>query len=288
LTVFPPHKYSFRRGKAIHLAAWLIEASKDDVHLLLTSDQQATRPAPHTIRLLEFLCFLSPNTISHHVVDFLSMVWNKRALPEWVSIPPTQATRLIAREIGSDLDISIRLAVSGSRLGLQYQNVVLPIPTATKVFGLHLSLRNHLATIYTWEPDHQEGFEDDDTNRVLQVVRNNDWFDEWNLVVKGTGPQQEEGGAQMDALSFNDSYLAYLHFAHTVCTGGRFFTESVSEVGVPANEVIIGACLGEAFFLAQADEEGEEGEEGEEASWEMDDSGISRVDVGCFGFELMD
>ena len=205
LTVFPPHKYSFRRGKAIHLAAWLIEASKDDVHLLLTSDQQATRPAPHTIRLLEFLCFLSPNTISHHVVDFLSMVWNKRALPEWVSIPPTKATRLIAREIGSNLDISIRLAVSGSRLGLQYQNVVLPIPTATKVFGLNLSLRHHLATIYAWEPDPQEGFEDDDTNRVLQVVRNNDWFDEWNLVVKGTGPQQEEGCAQMDALSFNDS-----------------------------------------------------------------------------------
>lgn len=53
----------------------------------------------------------------------------------------------------------------------------------------------------------------------------------------------------MVELTRNQSYLAYLHFAHTVCTGGRFFNEAVSEAGVPPDNDIIGACIAEAFTL---------------------------------------
>ena len=66
-------------------------------------------------------------------------------------------------------------------------------------------------------------------------------------MVKGTG---EVGLDDMDDMCYGESCLSYLHFAHTVCTGGRFFNEAVNEEGVPPDSDIIVACLYEAFMLA--------------------------------------
>ena len=67
------------------------------------------------------------------------------------------------------------------------------------------------------------------------------------MQVKGTGDASADS---MGKMSYGETCMSYLHFAHTVCTGGRFFNESVHEQGVPAIGQIIGACLFEAFMLA--------------------------------------
>jgi len=67
------------------------------------------------------------------------------------------------------------------------------------------------------------------------------------LIVKGTG---ELGLDDMSEMGYGKSFLSYLHFAHTVCTGGRFFNEAVNEQGVPRDSDIIIACLYESFMLA--------------------------------------
>lgn len=53
----------------------------------------------------------------------------------------------------------------------------------------------------------------------------------------------------------NESYLAYLNFAHVQVTGSRLYSVSPEFDGVPQSINIIAACLHEAFDLAEAGEE---------------------------------
>lgn len=77
-------------------------------------------------------------------------------------------------------------------------------------------------------------------------MRGNQWFEEWDLKIKGTGELSLD---DMNEMGYGESCLSYLHFAHTVCTGGRFFNEAVNEQGVPPDIYIIIACLYESFML---------------------------------------
>ena len=96
-------------------------------------------------------------------------------------------------------------------------------------------------------------------------MRRNAWLDPWSLQVKGTGAA---GPHNMEDMAYGESCLSYLHFAHTVCTGGRFFNEEVDEQGVPAVTDIIGACLFEVFMLA--------------------DDQPGKLDTSSCGFQLLD
>jgi len=55
--------------------------------------------------------------------------------------------------MGTDLKSAVDIAVGGKRFGVSYTNMILPIATNNYHLGLHLAMRDHLATIYTWMPD---------------------------------------------------------------------------------------------------------------------------------------
>ena len=63
------------------------------------------------------------------------------------------------------------------------------------------------------------------------------------------------GATEVHETTRNESYLAYLNFAHVQVTGSRMFTVSPEFDGVPNSVNIIAACLHEAFEFAQDGEE---------------------------------
>ena len=51
--------------------------------------------------------------------------------------------------IGTYLKSAIHIAAGGKRFGVPYTNIILPIATNNNLLGLHISMQDHLATIYT-------------------------------------------------------------------------------------------------------------------------------------------
>ena len=152
LSLFPRKKYATQDNKVVKLVEWLLDSPPDNI-LLLNPDPQATQPRTETILLSEFLTFLDTDNLSDSAVGFLSAKWHQEALPGWACISPDQARRIINSEIGTDLKSAIHIAVGGKRFGVPYTNIILPIATNNNLLGLHLSMKDHLATIYSWMPD---------------------------------------------------------------------------------------------------------------------------------------
>jgi len=65
-------------------------------------------------------------------------------------------------ELGTDWKSAVNQAGGGLRFGLAYGNIILPIATEKKLLGIHLSMADRLATIYTWM--HDEDPLSDDSN----------------------------------------------------------------------------------------------------------------------------
>ena len=152
LSLFPRKKYATENNKPVNLVKWLLESPPDRA-LQLNPDPHATQSTTESILLSEFLTFLDIDNLSDTVVGFLSAKWHREALPGWACIKPDEAVRLINAEIGTDLESAIHIAVGGKRFGVPYTNIILPITTNNYLLGLHLCLKDHLATIYTWMPD---------------------------------------------------------------------------------------------------------------------------------------
>jgi len=152
LSLFPPEKYATQHNKVVNLVEWLLESPPDQT-ILLKPDPHATQPRTETILLSEFLTFLDTDNLSDSAIGFLSAKWHQEALPGWGCVAPDQARSIINCEMGTDLKSAVHIAVGGKRFGVLYTNIILPIATNNYVLGLHLAMRDHLATIYTWMPD---------------------------------------------------------------------------------------------------------------------------------------
>lgn len=154
LCLAPPDKYAASHSKRVKLVDWLLSLESNKI-VVPGLDPYAYKPQKKSILLTEFHSFLEPNSISDVAVGLLSASWNQYALPGWACIPPTNAARFMNKELGLDLAQAAHTAVGERRFGIPYTHFIFPLTTANKVFGLHLSLTQHLATLYTWTP-HQE------------------------------------------------------------------------------------------------------------------------------------
>lgn len=75
-------------------------------------------------------------------------------------------------------------------------------------------------------------------------------FDQWTV-----SGQDIRTIRDMKPTSYNQSYLRYIHFAHQMTTGARFYTVLPEDDSFPDYNRIIAACLREAFDLGNLDDE---------------------------------
>ena len=166
LQLFPPAKYATKANKVVKLAEWLLESDPDTL-LTLNPDPDASSPTTQTIFLSEFLPLLDSDNISDSALGFLAYKWHQEALPGWACVAPDKAAQILNMELGTDLKSAVNQAVGGLRFGLAYGNIILPIATEKKLLGIHLSMADRLATIYTWM--HDEDPLSDDSNQAIKV-----------------------------------------------------------------------------------------------------------------------
>ena len=82
------------------------------------------------------------------------------------------------------------------------------------------------------------------------MLSENAIFDQWNVTAVDIRTMQD-----MHPVTFNQSYLRYLHFAHQVTTGARFYTVLPQAESFLDYTSIIAACLYEAFDLGNIEDE---------------------------------
>jgi len=75
-------------------------------------------------------------------------------------------------------------------------------------------------------------------------------FQQW-----GSEVEDLRGVADMHEITRNQSYLAYLSFAHVQVTGARLYTVLPDFDGIPDYPAIIAACLHEAYELGREGED---------------------------------
>lgn len=76
------------------------------------------------------------------------------------------------------------------------------------------------------------------------------FFDQWTLAAEDIRTIRDR-----NPLTHNQSYLGYLHFAHQVTTGARFHTVLPQTDSIPTYNMIVAACLREAFELGNTEDE---------------------------------
>ena len=82
------------------------------------------------------------------------------------------------------------------------------------------------------------------------MLSENVTFDLWNVTAVDMRTMQD-----MHPVTFNQSYLRYLHFAHQVTTGAPFYTVLPPADSFPDYTSIIAACLYQAFDLGNIEDE---------------------------------
>ncbi|KAG0125031.1 hypothetical protein HOY82DRAFT_617262 [Tuber indicum] len=244
IQMFPVDAYPFIGRRDLHLVSWLLSQA-EDAKLKLNPDPLIPGTKATEVRLSTFLSFLPPHDITDPPVDMLSRYWNQHALPGWICIPPSVVTPLLNQKMGTDIDTAVHVAAGGRRFAIPYRHIIMPISTPRKVLGIYLSLTDHVAIMHTWQSPAPEL--DGDDFKLYNLLRTHAFFDQWEVKIATMGDVDPE---EPDDLTRNQSYLQYLHFAHTVCTGSRFFNEDPKDTGIPGDDDIIAACLSEAYAIA--------------------------------------
>ncbi|KAG0127037.1 hypothetical protein HOY82DRAFT_542192 [Tuber indicum] len=203
-----------------------------------------------------FTSLLLPGHVNDELVGFLSALWNGRALPGWALMSPQCTTKLLDGRFGHNLVPAIGATLEGTRFGVHYENIILPMITNRAIIPLAISLLDRTLTL----------FPTDDTSTTMelaeklleankklicnQLINKNVLFNNWSSMISSVGRTNDTS-----ILTRDESYLRYLHYAHSVVTGSRFFNEAINDVGIPDSGDIIAACLLEAYELVHGDEE---------------------------------
>ena len=147
LSLFPQNKFPHPQCHQIKLVEWLI--LQDEQQLVnLGGDPTTTLKKEHCIKLAAFTSFLEPGQVADEVVDFLSAVWNQRAMPGWAMISPSNTMKVLAGEWENDPTKAFALAAGGRRFNIAFKFFVLPIATNRAIFPLVVSIKDKMATLF--------------------------------------------------------------------------------------------------------------------------------------------
>jgi len=79
LTLFPQNQFPYPQSQQVELIEWLILQNEQE-SVELASDPSVLLKKKLTIKLAVFTSFLEPWLIANNLIDFLSILWNQRAL----------------------------------------------------------------------------------------------------------------------------------------------------------------------------------------------------------------
>ncbi|RPA93471.1 hypothetical protein L873DRAFT_63510 [Choiromyces venosus 120613-1] len=243
MSVFPKCLHAQGRIGEINLVDWVIGLSDNDI-LKLDPDPDADYSWQLTIQASLFTSFLEPSNIDDEPVGMLSVIWNQHALPGWACLSPKKARDILDNLLVGDIGKAVTVAVGGRRFGLPYSHAIMPLASINRIFAAHIAFANSTVTLYTWEAEIPEVVSQ--MMNIVSKLKQHDSFEGWSVMVKGTNELLLH---ETDIASRNETWLDYLHFAHTVVTGSRFFNEKQDGRERPTDDEIIAACFFEAYKL---------------------------------------
>ena len=148
ISMFPTYYHDHPLRHQVRLVKWLLSQPFGN-KITLLGDGARKQDHHVSINLGAFTSLLPPGQIADDLIRFLGCCWNRRALPGWGILSPSDTKEILERSSEKSLLEIVTLALGGNRFHTLYENVVFAVDDhASHIFPVVLSFVHKTLTIY--------------------------------------------------------------------------------------------------------------------------------------------